>query len=146
MAMKKSFRLRTVLRYKQQVQERLQAELRHLTQRLAEAEALHMHEQEQHRHCLRALRQREHAGVSAAELLTYSAYLDQLSSEMSRQTQVIADLRAEVQHARQSLEHAMQGRKVIENLQERARISEHQQVLKDEERAMAEVALRRFAC
>ena len=36
MATKKPFRLRTVLRYKQQVEERLQAELFRLTQGLAE--------------------------------------------------------------------------------------------------------------
>jgi flagellar export protein FliJ len=146
MATKKPFRLRTVLRYKQQVEERLQAELFRLAQALADAEAIRTQQQEQHAHCLRALSQHQHTGVSAAELLTYSAFLEQLSGEISRQNQVIADLQAEVNQARQHLEHAMKDRKVIENLQERARITQQQQVLKDEERTMAEIALRRFAC
>jgi flagellar FliJ protein len=145
MATKKPFRLRTVLRYKQQVEERLQAELLRLARMLAEAEGLRAQQQEQYAHCLRALRQREHSGVSAAELLTYSAFLDHLSGEISQQTQLIATLREEVQQARQRLEHAMQDRKVIERLQERAMITQRQQLLKDEERAMAEIALRRFA-
>jgi flagellar FliJ protein len=134
-----------VLRYKQQVEERLQAEILRLAQALAEAEAVRVQQQEQHAHCLHALRQREHNGVSAAELLTYSTFLEQLSGGIARQTQVIADCQEEVQQARQRLEHAMKDRKVIENLQERARITQQQQVRQAEERTMAEIALRRFA-
>jgi len=146
MATKKPFRLHSVLRYKQQVEEQLQGELLRLTQALAKAEAVHRQQQAQHVHCLRALRQRERIGISAAELVTYSAFLERLSGEITQQTQVIATLHAEVQQARRRLEHAMQDRKVIENLQERARIAQNQQVRKDEERIMAETALRRFAC
>jgi flagellar export protein FliJ len=144
MAAKKPFRLRSVLRYKQQVEERLQGELLRLTQALAEAEAVHLQQQAQHTHCLHALRQREHIGVSAAELLTYSAFLERLSGEISQQTQVIANLHVEVQQARQRLEQAMRDRQAIEKLQERARITQNQQLRKDEERTMAEIALRRF--
>src|SRR5919106_6657291 len=101
MATKKPFRLRTVLRYKQQVEEQRQSEFFRLAQALAEAEAIRTQQQEQHAHCLRTLSQREHTGVSAAELLTYSAFLEQLSGEISRQTQVIAGLHVEVHQARQ---------------------------------------------
>jgi flagellar FliJ protein len=145
MATRKPFRLRTVLRYRQQQEERLQGELLHLAQALAEAEAVRVRLHERHAHCLQALRQREHSGVSAAELLTYSAFLEHLSGEISPQTQVIVNLQEEVQQARLRLQQAMKDRKMIENLQEQAQISQKRQILKDEDRTMAEVALRRFA-
>jgi flagellar FliJ protein len=144
MAAKKPFRLRTVLRYKQQREKRLQGELAHLSQQLVAAEAQRVRLQQQQEHCLHALRQREQAGLAAAELLTYSAFLQQLSGEMSQQAQAIADLHAAVEQARARLEQAMKDRKVIENLQEKAHLTQKKQTLRDEERTLAEIALRRF--
>jgi hypothetical protein len=54
-------------------------------------------------------------------------------------------LRDAVKQARERLEQAMKDRKIIENLQEKARITQKQQTLKEEERALGEMALRRFA-
>jgi flagellar FliJ protein len=144
MATRKPFRLRTVLRYRQQQEERLQGELRRQAQALAEAESSLVRLQDRHTHCLRALRQREQTGVSAAELLTYSAFLEHLSGEISQQTQVLENLHEEVQQSRLRLQHAMKDRKVLENLEERAQTTQKRQALKDEDRMMAEVALRRF--
>jgi len=145
MAAKKPFRLHTVLRYKQQIEERLQGELAHLTQQLTAAEEQRVQQQQQQERCLQALRQREQAGLAAAELLTYSTFLQQLSVEMSQQAQVIAALRDAIEQARARLEQAMKDRKVIENLQEKAYLTQKKQTLRDEERTLAEMALRRFA-
>jgi flagellar biosynthesis chaperone FliJ len=54
-------------------------------------------------------------------------------------------LRDAVKQGRERLEQAMKDRKIIENLQEKARITQKQQTLKEEERALGEMALRRFA-
>jgi flagellar biosynthesis chaperone FliJ len=58
---------------------------------------------------------------------------------------VIVDLREAVKNTRERLEQAMKDRKIIEDLQEKARITQKQQTLKEEERALGEMALRRFA-
>lgn len=145
MASKKPFRLRTVLRYKQQLEERLQGELARLTQALAEAEAVCVQQREQRESCLALLRMKECSGLPAAELFMYSAFVQQLSTEMAQQAQVIADLREAVKKARERLDQAMKDRKIIENLQEKARITQKQQTLKEEERTLGEKALRRFA-
>lgn len=145
MAAKKPFRLHTVLRYKQQVEERLQGELAHLTQQLAAAEAHRVQQQQHQEHCLQALRQRAQVGLATAELLTYSAFLQQLAVEMSQQARVIADMREAVEHVRTRLEQAMKDRKMMENLQEKAHLTQKQQTLRDEERTLGEMALRRFA-
>jgi flagellar protein FliJ len=144
MAGKQPFRLRTVLRYKQQFEERLQGELAHLTQQLAATEEQHAQQQQQQEGCLHALHQREQVGLAAAELLTYSAFLQQLCVEMSQQAQVIADLRAAVEQARMRLKEAMKERKALENLQEKAHLTQKKETLRDEERRLAEMALRRF--
>jgi flagellar FliJ protein len=146
MASKKPFRLRTVLRYKQQLEERLQGELARLTQALAEAEAVCVQQREQRESCLALLRMKERSGLPAAELCMYSAFVQQLSAEMAQQAQAIADLREAVKKARERLEQAMKDRKTIESLQEKARTTQKQQTLKEEERALGEMALRRFAC
>jgi flagellar FliJ protein len=145
MAGKQPFRLRTVLRYKQQIEERLQGELAHLIQQLAVAEEQHAQQQQQQEGCLHALHQREQCGLAAAELLTYSAFLQQLGVEMSQQAQVIAELRAAVEQARTRLEEAMKERKILENLQEKAHLTQKKETVRDEERRLAEMALRRFA-
>jgi flagellar protein FliJ len=145
MASKKPFRLRTVLRYKQQLEERLQGELARLTQALAEAEAVCLQQRERRQSCLALLRLKERSGLPAAELFMYSAFVQQLSAEMAQRAQVIADLRDAVKQARERLEQAMKDRKILENLQEKARISQQRQTRKEEERALGEMALRRFA-
>jgi flagellar export protein FliJ len=145
MASKKPFHLRTVLRYKQQLEERLQGELARLTQALAEAEAVCVQQREQRESCLALLHMKERSGLPAAELFMYSAFVQQLSTEMAQQAQVIADLREAVKKARQRLEQAMKDGKIIENLQEKARTTQKQQTLKEEERTLGEMALRRFA-
>ena len=146
MASKKPFRLRTVLRYKQQLEERLQGELARLTQALAEAEGVCVQQREQRESCLALLRMQERSGLPAAALFMYSAFVQQLSAEMAQQAQAIADLREAVKKARERLEQAMKDRKIIENLQEKARTTQKQQTLKEEERTLGEMALRRFAC
>jgi hypothetical protein len=84
MASKKPFRLRTVLRYKQQLEERLQGELARLTQALAEAEAVCLQQREQRQSCLALLGLKERSGLPAAELFMYSAYVRQPSVEMTQ--------------------------------------------------------------
>jgi flagellar FliJ protein len=145
MAGKPPFRLRTVLRYKQQIEERLQGELADVTQQLVAAEKRHALQQEQQEGCLHALHRREQIGLAAAELLTYSAFLQQLCVEMSQQARVIDDLHEAVEEARERLEEAMKDRKILENLQEKAHLAHKKETLRDEERRLAEVALRRFA-
>jgi flagellar export protein FliJ len=88
---------------------------------------------------------KERSGLPAAELFMYSAFVQQLSAEMAPQAQVIVDLRDAVKQARERLEQAMKDRKILENLQEKARMTQKQQTLKEEERALGEMALRRFA-
>jgi flagellar FliJ protein len=145
MAGKAPFRLRTVLRYKQQIEERLQGELAHVSQQLIAAEERHAQQQQQQEGCLHALHQREQIGLAAAELLTYSVFIQQLCVEMSQQTQVIAALHEAVEQARARLEEAMKDRKILENLQEKAHLAHKKETLRDEERRLAEIALRRFA-
>jgi flagellar protein FliJ len=145
MAGKAPFRLRTVLRYKQQIEERLQGELAHVTQQLVAAEEQHAQQQQQQEECLHTLHQRQQIGLAAAELLTYSAFLQQLGVEMSQQARVIADWHEAVEQARARLEEAMKDRKILENLQEKAHLAHKKETLRDEERRLAEMALRRFA-
>ena len=145
MAGKKAFRLAAVLRYKQQLEERLQGELARLIQALAQAENVGVQQREHRESCLAALHLKEQTGLPAAELLLYSAFVQQLSVEMAQQAQLIAELRESVSQARAHLEQAMKDRQIIENLQEKARLAHKQQTRQEEERALAEVALRRFS-
>jgi len=75
----------------------------------------------------------------------YGAFVQQLSAEMPPQAQVMVDLRDAVKQARERLDQAMKDRKILRNLQDKARMTQKQQTLKEEERALGEMALRRFA-
>jgi flagellar FliJ protein len=145
MAVRQAFRLGTVLRYKQQAEERVQGELARLTHELAAAEARLAHRRAEHARGLQALQQRQQRGVSAAELQMYSAYLQQLAHDIAAQTHAIADLRRAVEQARGRLEQAMKERKMLETLRDKATLAQQRQLLKEEERCMAETALRRFS-
>ena len=144
MSPKRPFRLHAVLRYRQQVEEQLGGECTRLMQAVAEAEKKRFLQQQQWEGCLQVLRGKQQSGLPAAELCTYGVFLERLSAEMAHQAQVIATLRRATEEARRCLEQAMKDRKILENLQEKAKMQERKEARRDAEQTLAEIALRRF--
>jgi len=145
MKARKPFRLQGVLRYRQQVEKQLKGELTRLTQALAEAESIRLRQFQQWESCCQTLHITQQAGLAATDLFLYSAFLQRLSTEMRQQDQAIEGLHQAVERTRERLEQAMRDRKILENLQQKFAFQRHKEDLRDEERTLAEMALRRFA-
>jgi len=141
---KKPFRLQAVLRYRQRVETRLTQELARLVHAIDEAESSHRQQRQWWEEGLHTLGARQQSGLSATELFVHSTFLQRLSGEMAQQVQVVAAFRESAAQVRQRLEQAMRDRKILENLQEKARMQQRKVALQQEARTLAEIALRRF--
>jgi len=139
------FRLETVLRLRQREEERAQIAFAQARRRLAAEQAqLRALETDAHLHTELHARRRA-AGAEPAEVLRLDDYAQALAQAIWRQEQVVAEAGEEVERRREQLHDAIRRREVLTRLRERRRREHLAAALAEEQKALDDFAVIRYA-
>ena len=138
------FSLETVLNHRKQRQEALQKEFAILQKELfIERERLERLEEIRRRN-LEELQRKQRGGTSVSGVMLYDNYIKQISKNLEKQTDKVAEVEGNIHHKRGELIEAMKRRKTLDRLKEKEWEAYRKEFERKEQIFMGEIAVSGF--
>lgn len=139
------FALDTVLRYKEQVLDSLQAEHARILAKVRECELAIDELEFQHKQCVIEFQQSRANGIKINEIRTYENYLESLQIKIRRKKELLARLKEQEEAKRLEVVEAKKETSSIDKLKERKQMEYDKEVQKQEEHFIEEFVTTRDA-
>ena len=137
------FKLESLLNHRRYQEEALQKDLAESKTVLIDEQTKLREQKDTKRQCAHGLHQVQQTSKSAADILSYFAYLDQLSKEIEKQQQCVIAAESKFIAIRNDLIAAMKKRKSLEKLKEHQQRAYQQEVQRHDRNFMDEIAINR---
>ena len=138
------FKLEPVLRYRRLLEEDIQKDFAVLRRQLLdEEERLSYFEQLRDR-LSGELQEKQMKSISVSDLILHTDYLNQVSTEIEKQSEKVLEAEKNVDEKREELVGAMKNRKTIDRLREKGLKAHLQELSKKEQDLMNEAAINIF--
>ncbi len=138
------FPLRTVLNHRKYLEENLQKEFGILKRLLVDERKKLTDIRKSRKNCSKELRQRQQQSLTISESLIYVQFLEQLAKNLDKQKVKVIEAEQDVEKKREDLVEAVKNRKALEKLKEKGLETYRNNLLKQEQSLMNEMASVRF--
>jgi flagellar FliJ protein len=140
-----NFNLESVLNHRKLVEENLQKELAVLRLSLVdEREKLRKYKESRSK-LLEELKRKQEEGTTISDVFLYLPFIEQLSKDIEKQKKNILELENDVEQKRQDLVGATKKKKTLEKLKDKGLKTYKQEMTKNEQEFLNEVAVNRFS-
>ena len=139
-----NFNLESVLRHRKLVEENLQKELAILRLSLVDEREKLRNFKESRSKFLEELKRKQEEGTTISDVFLYLPFIEQLSKDIEKQKKNVLELENDVEQKRQDLVEATKKKKTLEKLKDKGLKAYKQEMTKDEQEFMNEVAVNRF--
>ena len=139
-----NFNLESVLTHRKLVEENLQKELAVLRLSLVDEMVKLRNYKESRSKFLEELKQKQEEGITISDVFLYLSFIEQLSKDIEKQKKNVLELENDVEQKRQDLVEATKKKKTLEKLKDKGLKAYKQEMTKDEQEFMNEVAVNRF--
>ena len=140
-----NFNLESVLSHRKLVEENLQKELAVLRLSLVDEKEKLRNYKESRSRLLEELKRKQREGTTISDVFLYLSFIEQLSKDIEKQKKNVLKLENDVEQKRQDLVEATKKKKTLEKLKDKGLKAYKQEMTKDEQEFMNEVAVNRFS-
>ena len=139
-----NFNLEPVLKHRKLVEENLQKELAVLKLSLVnEREKLQTYKESRSKFLVELHRKQEE-GTTISDVFLYLPFIEQLSKDIEKQKKNVLELENDVEQKRQDLVEATKKKKTLEKLKDKGLKAYKQEMIKNEQKFLNEVAVNQF--
>ncbi|OQX62643.1 MAG: flagellar export protein FliJ [Desulfococcus sp. 4484_242] len=143
--MKYRFPFDALLRHRKFLEENLQREIGLLSRVLADEKKKLESLQQARKAASEKLRHRQKGkGITVSEVLLYTRFIERMSGQVNLQKTSVKKIEKNVEEKREDLVRAMKDRKIIEKLKEKKRQIFREQMMKQEQNFLNDMAAVRF--
>ena len=139
-----TFNMQTVLDHRQYIEDNLKKELAEIRQQAIAAQQQMESLKRKEMDTAAALKLEQAEGVSSDQVVAYHAYLKRLSDHISRQMNVVGEIKDLESKKKDELLEAMKKRQILEKLKDQGLDRYNQMMLKKEMNFIDEVAVNQF--
>ncbi|UCF85777.1 MAG: flagellar export protein FliJ [Desulfobacteraceae bacterium] len=139
-----NFNLEPVLKHRKLVEENLQKELAVLKLSLVNERKRLQTYKESRSKFLVELHRKQEEGTTISDVFLYLPFIEQLSKDIEKQNKTVSDLEKDVEQKRQDLVEASKKKKTLEKLKDKGLKAYKQEMIKNEQEFLNEVAVNQF--
>lgn len=139
-----NFNLESVLNHRKLLEESLQKELAVLRRSLDNERKMLRNFKKKKSEFLEELKRKQEEGITISDVFLYLPFIEQLSKDIEKQKKNLLELENDVEQKRLDLMEAAKKKKALEKLKDKGLKAYKQEIKKDEQEFLNEVAVNRF--